>query len=145
MKCAYGKNCKCGGEVEKSIAIKISNKYYHEQCLVEKQAKKDIEDYYKENINPNEPVKNIRIAIGSFINKNGYDAEYVLFCLKYKAKKLNSIYGLSYPLSNKQNYEDYKKDKSKNVKIEFENNYETDDEVIQIKPSAIKRWGDFFG
>lgn len=145
MKCGYNK-CKFGGNVDKKDAIKDGTRYFHKECLHEKKIKHEIESYYRNNFNTNEPLQNVRSAISSFVHKNMYDADYVLWCLKNKAKKLNSIFGLSYSLSYIANYEEFVKEKINKIEIKLE--APSDEEYLKttpIQPKKNKNWGDFFG
>ena len=144
LKCGYT-NCKLGGQVEKEVAVKVGARYFHEQCDHERQIKSEIETYYRENYNANEPMQNIRTAISNYLYKSNYDAEYVLWCLKFKNPKLNSLYGLSYTLSYKQNELDFKKWKASKVDIKFEayeDDYMTNITKYETKP--IETWGDIW-
>lgn len=140
MKCGYNK-CNLGGEVSKEEGVKEGNRWYHKECLAEKNLKKEIEEYYRNHFNDREPLQNIRIAISNYIHKQGYEAEYVLWCLKNKAQKLNSMYGLSYTLSYKQNEVEFKKWRANQVKIEFDDyNDEYFDELPKYKSKEDKGW-----
>lgn len=145
MKCGYATNCKNNGEVDKKDAIKISNKYYCKECAKEKELKQEIEKYYREKFNAKEPLMNVRGAISKYI-KDGYEANYIMFCLKFKAKSLNSLYGLVYQLSNGKNLTEFTKMKNKKVDISFDN-YGDDcyTNIVSIQPKKEKTWGDIFG
>lgn len=145
MKCAYGNNCKNGGNVEKEKAVKISNKYYCPECLKEKELKQEIEKYYREKFNSKEPLMNVRGAISKYI-KDGYQADYIMFCLQAKAKNLNSLYGLVYQLSNNNNLTEFTSLKNKKIDIKFEEYGDVDyQNNIKIQPKKEKNWGDIFG
>lgn len=145
MKCAY-KYCKHGGNVEKEDAVKINKRYWHKDCAQEQELKKQIKDYYINNFNDKEPIQAINTAIAKYIHKDGYEAEYVYYCLKHKADKLNSLYGLAYTLSYKKNLEDFKKMVAKNTKIVYNqdtsNFFETKENMIKSK--THKKWEDYF-
>jgi hypothetical protein len=141
LKCKY-KYCKLGGEVEKEIAIKDKGGYYHKECFAEKELKSEIESYYRENYNQNEPVQNIRTALVRYLYKNNYSAEYVMWCLKYLKPKINNFNGLIYTLSHKQNEKDFLKWKSRQTKLDFgeyaDENYFED--VPKIEKKTDKGW-----
>ena len=142
MKCAYS-NCDLGGNVDKDVAIKENGKYYHEQCSEKKHIKKEIEQYYFEHINPNDPIKNVRVGLSNYIDKKKYDPKYVLWCVKNKSQKVNNMFGLAYVLAYKQNEIEYNKIKVSETKITFDK-YETDDfmQIETIKPKPSKKWED---
>ena len=144
MKCGY-QYCKYGGEVDKDNAVKRGNRYYHEKCSYEADMKAKIRDYYYEKFKTNEPIKNVNSAIKKFINDQGYDADYVMFCLK-KAQVLNSIYGLSNTLFYKPNEQEFKKSKANRTKIEYQKplNDIFEKEVRKINREKDKQWRDFF-
>jgi len=144
MKCGYGDKCKYGGEVEKDKAVKIGNRYWHKKCAKEKDLKNRIIEEFYTKFKSNEPMVSARKAVSKYIHEMNYEAEYVLYCLLYKAKKLNSLHGLIYTLNNDKIYTEYKKLKAKANKVEFDqpvNDY-FDEEVVKIKTKKDKRWGD---
>lgn len=94
MKCRYGDNCKFGGEVSKEESVKEGNAYYHEECLKEKKLKKEIEQYWIDNMPP-ATLSVLRKVIKQLLNNKS--AEYVLFVLKYinnNKKPINNPFGL---------------------------------------------------
>lgn len=144
MKCGYGEMCKFGGEVEKSVAIKIGSRYWHKRCVKEKELKSRIVEEFYAKFKSKEPNISARKAVKKYIHELDYEAEYVLYCLLYKAKNLNSLHGLIYSLNDNKNMKDYKKLKAKATDIEFNqpiNDY-YDEEVVKINSKKAKRWGD---
>ena len=82
MKCAY-KHCKHGGEVEKDQAVKVGNRYYHADCLKEKETVKSIIDLYHEMVDP-KPIENyLRKTVNDLIYKDGNDASFILFAIRF--------------------------------------------------------------
>lgn len=119
MKCRY-----CGQDVPKEVAVKDGG-YYHSHCHKEKAFKKEIEEFYIDNMKPTTLVQ-IRKAIKQMIDKK-IDAEYILWTLKdikLKNKVLNSPFGIIGYCTNSKNEEEYKKYKVnqefKKVTKEFE-------------------------
>lgn len=142
MKCGYSK-CRYGGIVEKEVAEKVGNRYYHKECLNEKNLKLQIEKYWQENF-PQSTLVILRKAINNLIEKNGYDADYILYVMKW-IKINNKI--IRYPMglvnycnnvSLKDEYKninikkEYKKIK-KDIKIE-----EVDDFKFNYSPKIGK-------
>lgn len=146
MKCGY-KYCKLGGEVAKEDAVKVGGRYWHKECSHERDIKTKIREYYQEHFNSREPVVAINKAISKYVHEQNYDVDYVFYCLKHKVKNLNSLYGLSYTLSYKQNEKDFKKMVAKNTKIVYnqpiENDFFKPNEEL-VKKKSHKRWEEYF-
>lgn len=139
MKCGYGKNCKHGGEVDKDLATKVGNKYYHEDCIHEKEGKIEIEKYYLENLPPTTlPV--LRKSIKQLLEK-GMSVDYILYVEKYivtNNKPINSPFGLvnyclDYKLKNQFEKEEINK-KYKELETSDEN-YVAEEVTFTYKPS----------
>ena len=145
MKCGYSK-CKLGGEVDKEVAIKVGKRWWHEECIKERDLKSEIEKTYYEKFESKEPIINVRNAISKYIDKDMHDPNYVLWCLKNKATKLNSLFGLSYILGYKQNEIDFKKEQARKINLEF-GKYSDDrfEKIEQAIPKKNKTWSDYFG
>jgi hypothetical protein len=141
-KCGYAK-CKLGGEVDKERAVKVGSRYWHEECVRERDLKNDIESFYYEQYQSREPIIAVRKAISNYIDRDRYDSEYVLWCLKSKKPKLNSLHGLSYTLSYKANEVEFKKYKASLLKFDF-GDYNRDDIKTQVEPKKDKKWEDYF-
>ena len=117
MKCGYNK-CKCGGIVEKEVAVKLGNRYYHKDCYEEKKDKQEIEEYYLNNM-PQTTLVMLRKVINQLIEKNGYNTKYILFTIKYivkNKKPINSPFGLVNYCNDKRIFQEYKN-------IEINNKY----------------------
>lgn len=99
MKCAYN-NCKLGGNVEKDVAIKFNNRYYHSECFDKKSCKERCSDLLKSK---GFIVKNINLALKKIIDDNSANPKFVEFAIDYvlkNKKPLNSPFGVSYYLEN---------------------------------------------
>ena len=144
IKCGYNDYCKFGGDVEKEIAVKIGSRYWHKECAREKDFKKRIIDEFYSKFNSNEPSTSAKKAVKKYVHELDYPADYVLYCLLYKAKNLNSLHGLQYSLNDNRNFKDYKKLKAKATKLEFNQpiNDNFDNEVVKIKTKRDRKWGD---
>lgn len=104
MKCRY-----CSSDVPKEEAIKDGG-YYHKHCHKEKILKKEIEEFYLNNMKPTTLVQ-LRKAIKQMIDKK-VDVEYILWTLKEiksKNKPLNSPFGIISYCLNSKNEEEFKK------------------------------------
>lgn len=128
MKCRY-KYCKYGGEVEKSVAVKEGSSYFHEQCYKEKNIKLEIETFWNDNMPNAQPIL-IKKAINQLVHDKNYEADYVLYVIRYiknHQRKINTPFGLlNYcdSLEMKNTYKKYKTiveyDKIKNIEIDYE-------------------------
>lgn len=144
MRCRYGDNCKYGGEVDKKIAVKDGNAYYHKECLKEKKLKQQIEEYYMVNM-PSTTLAILRKVIKQLLNNNK-SAEYILFTLKYikkNNKPINNPFGLMNYCNDYKIYEEFKKDiideKYKELKNNISKNiYIHDDVKFTYKPKNKK-------
>jgi len=145
MKCGY-KYCKFGGEVDKKDAVKVGNRYLHKECDNEKNIKVEIKDYYYKKFESKESIQIVNGAIKKYINDQGFDAGYVLWCIKNKAKVLNSIYGLGYTLTYKLNEKEYKTYLASITKIEYDQdtNSEFNTTINKNNAKKNKKWGDLF-
>lgn len=95
MKCGYN-NCKLGGEVSKEEGIKSGSRWFHRECLKEKELKTEIEMYWLSQINRGTVLQILRKAIKNLVAI--YDAEYVLWVIKScKSKNIR----LSHPMGLK--------------------------------------------
>lgn len=102
MKCAY-KYCKLGGEVKREDATKAGNRYWHKECFAESKRKNDIYDYYITAVDNNVNKQALRGAIKGVVNDKNYDADFVLFAVKYAHEDgvvMNSPYSLHYIVEN---------------------------------------------
>lgn len=140
MKCRYNQ-CKYGGEVEKEEAVKVGRYYYHKQCYKEKELKKQIEETYYNKFQNKESLPMVRKAINKYINKDSYEAEYVLFVLNQNIK-LNSIFGLIYYLNNNKFKDEYKKLKAKLIEFDADRVEIEESMNIKFKRKEKKLWGD---
>jgi hypothetical protein len=145
VKCGYGEHCKFDGNVDKSVAIKVSTRYWHRDCLAEKEMKTDIINaFYKKYPNSREKSMVANKALNLYLYELNYEIEYVMFCLLNKTESLNSMYGLKFSLNNQQNYSEFKKIKAKHTKIgKYEHKNQNDSNVIEIKRKDKKGWEDY--
>ena len=97
-KCAYP-HCKHDDrKVHKDEAVKVGNRYWHPDCLAEKNAKLEIIDTWVKRIDPHPIFNLLRKIIDELVDKENNDAEYLLFALNYC---LDNGWNLSYPMGLK--------------------------------------------
>lgn len=133
MKCGYGTNCKHDGDVSKEEAIKVGTRYYHKDCLKEKELKVEVEQYWNDNF-PQCNVSVLRKAIKTLITK-GNDIEYVLMVMKWvkvNKKPLNYPMGISSYCNNAELRKEWEKKKINEEYSKFKN------ETIQTKNETVK-------
>ena len=119
MKCRY-KYCKNGFEVKKEDAIKEGSSYYCKDCYKEKELKKQITDYYLQNL-PTTAVPLLMKVINQLLYTNNYEAEYILYIVKKvhtNGLKINNPFGLTYYCNDGRNITEWK---SKKTNIEYQN------------------------
>lgn len=123
-KCAYPK-CKYGGEVNKNEAVKVSNRYYHKECLAEKNAKLEIIDVWVAKVDPHPIFNLLRKTIDNLVDKEGNDAEYLLFALRYSIDhgwKISHPAGLRYVAKNKDAENEWNKRKEYEITRDIKEN-----------------------
>lgn len=109
MKCGYNK-CLFDGEVTKEESIRVGNRYFHKDCLKQKQDKEEIRNLYLEKINPTEVVKVLNAVINKIIHDKRVDSDFLLYSLKYAIQhnyNLNTPMGLYYIINDKKIKESY--------------------------------------
>ena len=144
MKCAYNK-CKFNGEVEKDEAVILNKKYYHAECLKEKQNKEEIRKIYLEYINPAETMKLLNSAISNLVDVKKIDSNFLLFVVQQvikKKMKINSPMGLHYYINNQNIKELWQLAQMKAQKqtINLEN-IKSDEVIFEYKPQNNSNWG----
>lgn len=145
MKCAWV-HCQHGGEVDKKDAVKNGTRYYHPDCLRGKIAINDIIKLYHERIDDH-PIENfLRRTVNELVFKNGYDAEFLLFALRYcldHGWNLHSPNGLYYVAKDKISKKEWDKRKEEEnhtvtqVTIEGETNYDVNPIINTNKPTGF--------
>ncbi len=121
MKCSY-KQCKFGNEVDKEIAVKKGNRYYHKECLQEINNKEEIRRLFLENINQQEVVTSLNGVIKNLVDNKGISSEFLLFALRYVIKnklQLNHAPGLFYIVNNEKIKQAYQKEKAELIAKEI--------------------------
>ncbi len=150
-KCAYS-HCK---HESKSIDIEVddfvseSTRYYHPDCKHEKDTVLAIIDFWFKNIDEDVVFSQLRRILDRLIYNEHYEADYVLFAIKKRAKYLNHPPGIVYVVKDK----DVKKSYEYQKKLQAFNESKRQPEIIQNKePSFIyktddakKSFGNIFG
>ena len=131
-KCGY-KQCKLGGKVNKDIAVKKGNRYYHSECLQEIYNKEQIRELFLKHINPTEIISLLNRTINQIIDVKKVSSEFLLYALEYVIKNklpLNRAAGLYYIINNKHIKNDYMKQKAKEIDNKIRNkNVQSNNEV----------------
>lgn len=144
MKCKYS-YCKHGGEVDKDKAFREGNNYYHEDCYKEKTLKQEIEEYYLANMKDT-TLQLLRKVIKQLIHEKKYDAEFVLYTLKYITKNnkpINSPFGLLNYCTDNRIHTEWKNSIINKQYKEMKENSNTDTSednkvIFTYKPSTKK-------
>lgn len=144
IKCKYSYCKHEANEVAKEDAIKEGNCYYHKDCYKEKTLKKEIEEYWNDNM-PSASLQILRKVIKQLIYDKKAPADFVLFVLKHinkNNKPINNPFGLINYCGNKDIRELYKKMiiNQKYTKLKSEDNNEIYIEKVNFtyKPSNKK-------
>ncbi len=140
MKCRYN-HCKLGGEVEKDIAIKEGNRYFHKECYEKYKTKQMINVLFRDK---GMYLKDINIALKRAVDDIGYNIRYVYYVATEKNRLISDPYKLLYQLKIEDNYKEYlNKYKTKEqIKINYAiKNSDIKDSPMDftIKPSKNKR------
>lgn len=126
-----------------------NNRYFHPDCKHEKDTVLEIIDYWCKNIDENVVFSRLRRIVDDIVYKYGYEADYVLFALKKKARFLNYPPGLFYAIKDKTVKADYEHEKklkafheSQKKKVEIQ---KTEEPSFTFKTDGKKTFGDIFG
>lgn len=93
-------------------SVKVGNKYYHKDCMVEKQTIQDIIDVFRSRINPNVTPQQVRKEINRLIYEGNQSGQFILFVINYAADhhmRLQYPPGIKYLINNKEIVESYNK------------------------------------
>lgn len=118
MKCAYG-HCLHGGTITKEEGVLVGTRYYHEDCLREKNNIQAIIDMYVKRIDPTPVFAQLRRTINDIVYKHDVDSGFFLFALRFyldAGKNINSPFGLYYVVKNKSAIDAWAR---KTAKVEF--------------------------
>ena len=149
-KCGY-KKCKHDGIVntDSDDCVEENGKYYHRDCLREKNAIAEIIDFWYREIDEDVVFNQLRRVIDQLVYQRRMDASYILFAIKKKAKFLNYPSGIYYAVGDKRLKADWrilheaeilkevKAKSSKSAKME---------PIFQCTETKKTQWGsDIFG
>lgn len=142
MKCNYGANCKYGGEVSKEEGVKIGTRWFHKECVKEKELKKEIENYWFKSINPGTVIQILRKAINDLVKL--YEADYILWVVKScksKGIRISHPMGLKSLCSDNRFLDEWKKIKinEEYKKIKNEINTQTAEDITFNYTPSRKR------
>lgn len=151
MKCGY-KQCKLGNEVDKDIAVKKGNRYYHKECLQEINNKEEIRKLFLEKVNPQEVITSLNGVIKKLVNDKGISSEFLLFALRYVIKnkvQLNHAPGLFYIVNNEKIKQAYQKEKvnqmTKDIKNSVIDNYDKNEIKFNVNIDNKNSWDKILG
>ena len=101
--CGYS-HCKHGGVVDTQTDeyIEENKRCYHVDCYSEKKAIAEIIDFWYREIDKDVVFNQLQRVLRELIYKRGFEAEYVLYAIKKKAKVLNYPSGIYYVVGNKR-------------------------------------------
>lgn len=119
MKCGYG-HCLHGGDVSKEEGVLVGKRYYHKDCLQEKNNIQAVLDLYVERVDHAPVFSYLRKTVNDIVYKHDVDAGFLLFALRYyldAGKRLNYPSGLYYVVKDKGAIDAWTKKSVK--KIEF--------------------------
>ena len=82
-KCAWT-HCPCNQVIEDmSDAVKDKTRYYHKDCLKQRNTINDIITLFTEQVNDKIVMSQLRNIINTLIFTEGFEAEYVLYAVRY--------------------------------------------------------------
>ena len=150
VKCRYSGCNHDNKEMDKKDAVQVGNAYYHEDCLRDKENRKNIVDLFIKYINPNPVYAQLNAVIRTIVDQKGVSSDFLLFGLRYYIEHkipLNYPQGLHYVVQNKQVIAEYNKVKEKELKAKT--NFvmpEVNNEVeFNYKPTKTKGFADILG
>lgn len=129
--------------------LKEKTRYYHVDCLEQKQTIEDIITIFLEQINPDIVISTLRSIVNTMVFKQGEDEKYILFAIQYAVRhpemKLTYPQGLYRIVKDKNVRESWKKmmakKEYKDEKVELNNKEHT----FVYKQPKEKTIADLFG
>lgn len=121
FKCGYS-HCKHGGEVNKEDGVLSGTRWFHPDCLAEKNAILEIIDVWYKRVDEHPIFTNLRRTIDNLVYKEGNDAEFLLFSLNYcldHGWNLKHPPGLRYVAKNEDAKKAWEKQKAVSTPMEF--------------------------
>jgi hypothetical protein len=134
-KCGF-KHCLHENDVSQDEAIKIGNRYMHEDCAVISNNITKIRDIYYEKISNTVVVKQLVSVINALIFTKKIDSSYLLFAINFALTSnilIKSPYGLHYLADNQRIKDAWNKKKSQEIvakmKVEAEHEIAPSEQV----------------
>jgi hypothetical protein len=124
VKCGYN-HCLFDGEVDKENAVKVGTRYYHKECLKQKQEKDEVRKLYLEQVNSTEIVSVLNSVINNIVHIKKVDSGFLLYALKHAIQNkfvFHNPAGLHYIINNAYIKKQYQNNTSKLQIKEFKNN-----------------------
>lgn len=136
-KCAF-KHCKHEScEVQQDSAIKVGNRYMHEDCAKISENITKIRDSYYEKISNTVVMKQLISVINNLVFSKDIDSEYLLFALNHAISAkipVRSPYSLHYLVDNQRIKDLWQKKRA----TEIANEIKREAENVQISTTASK-------
>lgn len=150
VKCKHSKCKHESKDIDKSVAVKSGNAYYHVDCLKDKENRKEIVDLFVKNINANVVFAQLQAVIRTILDDKGNSSDFLLFGLKYYIEHkipLNYPQGLYYVIQNKEMIAEYNKIKDRQIiaKENFVIPERIDEVEFTYKPTKTKGFADILG
>lgn len=137
-KCAF-KHCKHQSQVlQENEAVKVGNRYMHEDCARTSENMIKVRDVYYERISQEVVMKILVRVIQNIVLEKGIDAEYLVFAIEYAADNkipIRSPYGLYYLVDNYKVKEAWK---NKNIEKRVSEIKKEAEQNVIIDPQANK-------
>ena len=142
--CKYSHCLHDNREIEKRMAIRVGNSYYHSDCFKTKEDIKEIVNLFKAHINANPVYAQLQSVINNIIFVKKVQSDFLLFGLRYYIEHkipLNYPQGLYYVIQNKDVTNAYNKTKAKEIKKSVEITEQTETE-FKFVPTKNKGFSD---
>lgn len=134
-------------EVPQGEAVKIGNRYYHEDCAKIYKNIEEIKKMYYEKISNTVVMPQLVSVINNIIFKKKVDSDYFLFAVDYAInikKKINYPQGLHYIVDDYRIKDAWHKKQMQSIsKIKFEAKY-NDEPIFQVKKTKEKGLDNLF-
>jgi hypothetical protein len=129
MKCGYS-HCLFNCEVDKENAVKLGTRYYHKECLKQRNEKDEIRKLYLEQVNATEVVSVLNSVINNIVHIKKVDSGFLLYALKHAIQNkfvFHNPAGLHYIINNSYIKKQYQQYINKSQIKDFKNNIENID------------------
>lgn len=134
-------------EVSQDEAVKIKNRYYHEDCAKIYSNIEEIKTLYYEKISNTVVIPHLMSVINNIIFKKKVDSDFFLFAVKYAIntkRKINYPQGLHYVIDDYRIKDAWKKKQVQYIsKVKFEAK-SNDEPMFQVKKTKEKGLDNLF-